>query len=221
MNPLPIRPAYEPASHGSLSGDSVALVPLAPAHGPDLFALSTASGADDRFRYLFDSVPTAETFPQFMRNACSSKDPLHVAVIRKVDGRCLGRQSLMRITPEHGVIEIGNILWGAEMARTRMASEAFFLHACYVFETLAYRRFEWKCNALNAPSRRAALRFGFRFEGIFRQHMVVKGESRDTAWYAMLDHEWPAIKAGFEAWLAAENFDGRGFQKTRLQCRSV
>jgi RimJ/RimL family protein N-acetyltransferase len=182
--------------------------------------LSTAKGAEDRFRYLFEQVPTPESFEQFMIKACASKDPMYVAVIRKEDGRCLGRQSLMRITPDHGVIEIGNILWGPDMAATRMATEAFFLHACYVFDTLGYRRFEWKCNVLNGPSRRAALRFGFRFEGVFRQHMIVKGQSRDTAWYGMLDHEWPQIKQHVERWLSPENFDDRGLQKTQLRAGS-
>ncbi|MFZ9466806.1 MAG: GNAT family N-acetyltransferase, partial [Burkholderiaceae bacterium] len=180
MNHLPIRSSYEAPLPISLTGSEVALVPLAASHGDDLYALSTAKGAEDRFRYLFEQVPTRESFEQFMIKACASKDPMYVAVIRKEDGRCLGRQSLMRITPDHGVIEIGNILWGPDMAATRMATEAFFLHACYVFDTLGYRRFEWKCNVLNGPSRRAALRFGFRFEGVFRQHMIVKGQSRDT-----------------------------------------
>ena len=106
------------------------------------------------------------------------------------------------------------------MARTPMATEALYLHARYVFETLGYRRFEWKCNALNAPSRRAALRFGFRFEGVFRKHMIVKGLSRDTAWYAMLDHEWPRIKQHIERWLSPDNFDDKGRQKTRLRAGS-
>lgn len=220
MNHLPIRSSYEAPLPISLTGSEVALVPLAASHGDDLYALSTAEGAEDRFRYLFEQVPTRESFEQFMIKACASKDPMYVAVIRKEDGRCLGRQSLMRITPDHGVIEIGNILWGPDMAATRMATEAFFLHACYVFDTLGYRRFEWKCNVLNGPSRRAALRFGFRFEGVFRQHMIVKGKSRDTAWYGMLDHEWPRIKQHFERWLSPENFDDRGLQKTQLRAGS-
>ena len=220
MNHLPIRSSYEAPLPISLTGSEVALVPLAASHGDDLYALSTAKGADDRFRYLFEQVPTPESFEQFMIKACASKDPMYVAVIRKEDGRCLGRQSLMRITPDHGVIEIGNILWGPDMAATRMATEAFFLHACYVFDTLGYRRFEWKCNVLNGPSRRAALRFGFRFEGVFRQHMIVKGQSRDTAWYGMLDHEWPQIKQHVERWLSPENFDDRGLQKTQLRAGS-
>jgi RimJ/RimL family protein N-acetyltransferase len=220
MNHLPIRSSYEAPLPISLTGNEVALVPLAASHGDDLYALSTAKGAEDRFRYLFEQVPTRESFEQFMIKACASKDPMYVAVIRKEDGRCLGRQSLMRITPDHGVIEIGNILWGPDMAATRMATEAFFLHACYVFDTLGYRRFEWKCNVLNGPSRRAALRFGFRFEGVFRQHMIVKGQSRDTAWYGMLDHEWPQIKQHVERWLSPENFDDRGLQKTQLRAGS-
>ena len=220
MNHLPIRSSYEAPLAISLTGSEVALVPLAASPGDDLYALSTAKGAEDRFRYLFEQVPTRESFEQFMIKACASKDPMYVAVIRKEDGRCLGRQSLMRITPDHGVIEIGNILWGPDMAATRMATEAFFLHACYVFDTLGYRRFEWKCNVLNGPSRRAALRFGFRFEGVFRQHMIVKGQSRDTAWYGMLDHEWPQIKQHVERWLSPENFDDRGLQKTQLRAGS-
>ncbi len=122
----------------------------------------------------------------------------------------------MRIDRTHGVIEIGNILWGPAIARTRVATEALFLTATYVFETLGYRRFEWKCDDENEPSKRAAMRFGFSFEGVFRQHMVVKGRNRDTAWFAMLDADWPRIRRSFEAWLARENFDADGRQLTRL-----
>ena len=114
------------------------------------------------------------------------------------------------------VIEIGHIVYGAPLQRTPLGTEAQYLLARYAFETLRYRRYEWKCNALNAPSRRAAARYGFTFEGIFRQHMIVKGRSRDTAWYAMLDSEWPARKRAFEAWLAPDNFDGDGRQKASL-----
>ncbi len=122
----------------------------------------------------------------------------------------------MRITPEHGVIEIGGIYWGPAIARTRIATEALFLHARYVFDDLGYRRFEWKCNDLNAPSKAAALRFGFTFEGVFRQHMIVKGANRDTAWFSMLDSEWPAIRARFERWLNPANFDADGSQLSPL-----
>jgi RimJ/RimL family protein N-acetyltransferase len=122
----------------------------------------------------------------------------------------------MRITPEHGVIEIGSILWGPAIARTRIATEALYLFARHSFDDLGYRRFEWKCDALNAPSRRAAERFGFTFEGIFRQHLVVKGKNRDTAWYAITDGEWRRLKAGYEHWLAPDNFDVAGCQRRRL-----
>jgi len=122
----------------------------------------------------------------------------------------------MRIEPTHGVIEVGNIVFSPELQRTRAATEAMYLMACHVFEDLGYRRYEWKCNARNEPSRRAAQRFGFTFEGIFRQHMVVKDRSRDTAWYAMLDHEWPARKRAYLAWLNPANFDEMGRQRNRL-----
>jgi RimJ/RimL family protein N-acetyltransferase len=122
----------------------------------------------------------------------------------------------MRITPEHGVIEIGHILWGPAIARSRVATEALFLWAAYVFETLGYRRFEWKCNARNEPSIRAARRFGFTYEGTFRQHLVVKGENRDTSWFAMLDGEWPALRDAYARWLDPANFDADGGQRTRL-----
>ena len=127
-----------------------------------------------------------------------------------------GYASYMRIEPAHGVVEVGNILLSPRLQRTRAATEAMYLMARHVFEDLGYRRYEWKCNARNEASRRAALRLGFSFEGIFRQHMVIKDCNRDTAWYAMLDHEWPACRKAFEAWLDPANFDGNGVQKTRL-----
>src|SRR5688500_7863714 len=187
-------------------------------HGDDLFAASTAPGAEERFRYLFEPPPCDRgDFDAWSKRAAAGGDPLFYAVIDPVTGRAEGRQALMRITPEHGVIEIGSILWGPKIARTRAATEALYLFARHVFDMLGYRRFEWKCDALNEPSRRAALRFGFAFEGIFRQHMVVKGQNRDTAWFAMTDREWPAIRAGMERWLDPANFDPDGRQKSSLQ----
>ena len=186
-------------------------------HGDELFAASMAPGAQERFRYLSDSPQDRSAFQGWLERASSSADPLFFAVIDVSSGRCEGRQALMRITPEHGVIEIGNILWGPAIARTRVATEALYLHARYVFEELGYRRFEWKCNTLNEPSKRAAERFGFTYEGTFRQHMVQKGRNRDTAWFAMLDSEWPALKRAFEQWLAPENFDSAARQRTRLE----
>ena len=122
----------------------------------------------------------------------------------------------MAIRPEHRVVEVGNVIYAPALQRTPLATEAQYLLARYAFETLRYRRYEWKCDALNAPSNRAAKRYGFTFEGIFRQHMIGKGHSRDSAWYAMLDTEWPARKAAFERWLAPENFEADGSQKVSL-----
>jgi len=214
LNDWQPRPRPERAA---LEGTYCRLEPLdADRHGDDLFAASMAPGAEERFRYLSNSPQDRTSFQQWLAGAAGSEDPLFYAVIDAATGRCEGRQALMRITPEHGVIEIGNVLWGPAIARTRVASEALFLHARYVFDTLGYRRFEWKCNSRNEPSRRAAERFGFVYEGIFRSHMVQKGQNRDTAWFAMVDGEWPALRAGFERWLAPENFDSSGRQKTRL-----
>ena len=146
----------------------------------------------------------------WIREAAASTDPLYFAVIDRAAGRVEGRQTLMRITPAHRSIEIGNIYWGPGIAGTRVATEAMYLFAAWVFESLGYRRYGWKCDALNTPSRRAAERFGFTWEGCFRRAVIVRGRTRDTAWFAMIDEEWPALKAAYERWLAPENFDPRG-----------
>lgn len=201
-----------------LSGAYARLEPLDPQrHGPDLLASSLAEGAESRFRYLGQPVPSEPEFSTWLTEAAASDDPLFFAVIDAASSRCHGRQALMRVAADHGVIELGNILWNPQIARTRIASEAFFLAASYVFDELGYRRLEWKCDALNEPSRRAAERFGFSFEGVFKQHMLVKGVNRDTAWYAMLDHEWPEIRRAFEHWLAPRNFAPDGSQRSRLK----
>jgi RimJ/RimL family protein N-acetyltransferase len=202
----------------SLDGRYARLEPLDPErHGNDLLASARQPGADDRFRYLFEEAPAdLSAFSPWLDKAAASQDPLFFAVIDKKTGRAEGRQALMRIDTANGVIEIGNILWGPAIARTRIATEALFLFASHAFDTLGYRRFEWKCNNLNEPSKKAALRFGFTFEGIFRQHMVAKGKNRDTAWFAMIDADWPRLKAGYEAWLQPVNFDEAGQQKSRL-----
>jgi RimJ/RimL family protein N-acetyltransferase len=146
----------------------------------------------------------------------SSPDPLFFALVRPLDERPLGLASYLRLTPEFGVIEIGHIWFGVPLQRTIAATEAIYLLARQAFDHLGYRRLEWKCDALNAASRRAAERFGFSFEGVFRNHVVVKGRNRDTAWYAITDDEWPAIRTGFQAWLAPGNFDEEGLQSRRL-----
>jgi RimJ/RimL family protein N-acetyltransferase len=171
----------------------------------------------ERFDYLMAPAPDSEAeMATWVTGAAASDDPLYFAVVDRQTGMAEGRQSLMRIVPEHGVIEVGGIYWGPHIARTRVATEALYLHARYVFETLGYRRFEWKCNERNAASQAAARRFGFSYEGVFRQHMIVRGQNRDTAWFSMLDSEWPALRAGYERWLDPVNFSADGMQKTRL-----
>lgn len=195
------------------------LEPLDPLrHTDDLFGAASAPGAEVRFRYLFESEPAdAAEFSAWVAKAAAGSDPLFFAVIDKATGRAEGRQALMRIDPVHGVIEIGSIHWGPAIQRSRVTTEALYLFARYAFETLGYRRFEWKCNDGNAPSKQAAKRFGFTYEGLFRQHMVAKGQNRDTAWFSMIDSEWPALSAAFQAWLDPANFDAAGQQKRRLE----
>jgi len=201
-----------------LEGRYARLEPLAHAHAQGLMA---ASADAKSFDYLFDVSPRdLEDLKSYIRQKSASADPLFHAVVDKATGVAGGRQTFMRITPEHGVIEIGNILWGPAIRRTRVATEALYLAARYVFDDLGYRRFEWKCNDLNEPSKRAARRFGFGFEGVFRQHMWVKGANRDTAWFAMLDRDWPRLRAAYERWLAPSNFDAAGRQREALQARA-
>ena len=201
-----------------LEGRYTRLEPLDPArHGQDLLSSAQTPGAEDRFRYLSDEPPAdPAAFTLWLEKASSSADPLFFAVIDRQTGRAEGRQSFMRIEPAHGVIEVGHILWGQAIARTRIATEALYLFARHAFDTLGYRRLEWKCDSHNAPSRRAAERFGFIFEGVFRQHIVTKGRNRDTAWFAIIDKDWPRLKVGYEAWLRPENFDEAGQQKAKL-----
>jgi RimJ/RimL family protein N-acetyltransferase len=202
----------------ALEGRYTRLEPLATKHANDLFAAASVQDAKQRFAYLpVDPPASIETVRSWIAGQPEAADPTLFAVIDAATGRAGGWQQLMRVVPEHGVIEIGYVYWGPTVARTRLATEALYLHARYVFDELGYRRFEWKCNDRNEPSKAAALRFGFQFEGIFRQHMIVKGENRDTAWFAMLDGDWPRIKAGYERWLAPDNFDATGTQKTKLR----
>lgn len=207
-------PAKGPPARIVLEGRYTRLEPIGTQHVSGLWA----AVEPERFRYLFDQPPVDESdLARSVMSAAASHDPLMFAVIHRASGIAEGRQSLMRIVPEHGVIEIGNIYWGPRLARTRMATEALFLHARYVFDQLGYRRFEWKCNDRNEPSKAAARRFGFAFEGVFRQHMIIKGENRDTAWFAMLDRDWPRIRAEFERWLDPGNFHPDGSQRTPLR----
>ena len=203
----------------TLKGRWITLVPLgAAAHAEALYEGSNGDAAREAvWTYLFDGPYTSlDEFRASLEAKARSTDPLFFAVIDNSSGRALGYQTLMRIDAANRVIEVGNIMYTPAMQRTAGATEAQYLFGRYVFDGLGYRRYEWKCNALNAPSRRAAERFGFTFEGIFRQHMIVKGRNRDTAWFAMLDSQWPARKAAYERWLAPDNFDSNGRQKVAL-----
>jgi RimJ/RimL family protein N-acetyltransferase len=206
-----------PAPHPAripIHGRFCSLVPLdATEHASDLWAAGLNDPAnDDLWLYLGDGpYREFDTFAVAIGKKAASADPLFYAIVRP-NGQAIGVCSLMRIDPANRVIEVGHILFTPLLQRTPAATEAMYLVARYVFDDLGYRRYEWKCNDCNEPSKRAALRLGFTYEGLFRQHLIIKGRNRDTAWFSMLDSEWPARKAAFEAWLAPENFDEKGRQ---------
>jgi RimJ/RimL family protein N-acetyltransferase len=187
----------DPAQHGASLWDSIRVAPS-----------------------MWDYMPygpfaDASTFQTWLTGRATLDDPYVYAVVAP-DSRALGIAALMAIRPDMGVIEVGHIAYAPSLQRTPLGTEAQYLLARYAFETLGYRRYEWKCNTRNAASRRAAERYGFNFEGIFRQHMIVKGKNRDTAWYSIVDTEWPARRSAFERWLAPDNFDIQGRQRASL-----
>lgn len=193
-----------------MDGRYVRLDPLLPAHAPALHG--AMRGHDDLWTYMpygpFSNEAEYATWVDYM---ASKSDPLIFAVTDLAVGRPEGIMSLMRMTPETGLIEVGHVCFAPSLQRTRAASELVFLLADWVFRA-GYRRFEWKCNSLNGPSRRAAQRFGFSYEGVFRQHMIVKGRNRDTAWFAMTDGDWRCLRPAWERWLDPKNFDAEGRQ---------
>jgi RimJ/RimL family protein N-acetyltransferase len=217
---LPVGPAVEarPAMRPytiSLCGRFGSVERLAePRHGNALWA--ALKGHDWLWTYMaYGPFAEKPAFAAWLAEREKLADPFYYAIVDKA-GRALGLAALMSIRPDMRAIEVGHIMLSPSLQRSPLATEAQFLLARYCFEMLGYRRYEWKCDALNAASRRAALRLGFAFEGIFRNHMIVKGRNRDTAWFAMTDADWPARKAAFERWLAPANFDAEGGQKTRL-----
>ena len=211
------RPAKRP-ERVILPGRAVTLVPLdTEAHADSLFHKANGGERDRVWAYLFDGpYADRQVFKASLAAKAQSEDPLFFAIIDNASGEAVGYQTFLRIEPAHRVIEVGNILYTSAMQRTIGATEAQYLFAAHVFDELGYRRYEWKCNNLNAPSKRAALRYGFSFEGVFRQHMIVKGRNRDTAWFAMLDSEWSRRREAFERWLDPGNFDTAGRQKVSL-----
>ena len=211
----PVAPgtAAVPGRDTTLRGQRVALRAVDPAaDAPSLFE---ATREPATWTYLaYGPFSSAGELEEMLEGASGEEGRVALAILR--DGRALGAASYMRIVPEHRVIEIGHIVLGDTLARTPAATEAIYLLARHAFEELGYRRLEWKCDALNAASRRAAERYGFRFEGVFREHMIIKGRNRDTAWYAIIEEEWPPLRAAFEAWLDPANFDEDGRQRRRL-----
>lgn len=223
MTGLPIGPEVDasPAKRPErtrIEGQFASIAPLdAASHSQALWEGTHGVDNQGLWAYLFAGpFPDRSDFETYLITRAAADDPLSFAILDNGSGRAVGLAALMRIEPEHRSIEVGSILYAPMLQRTRGATEAMYLMARYVFEELGYRRYEWKCNALNEASRRAALRLGFTFEGVFRQHMIVKGRNRDTAWFSMLDCEWPTRKAGFERWLHPSNFDANGRQRSSL-----
>jgi RimJ/RimL family protein N-acetyltransferase len=223
--PLPLGPEVgwtpvEPPPRTPLRGQHVLLRPVDAAR--DAEPLHSVSHPPEGDRSIWTYLPdgpyeSARHLHEALTAAEESTDPLFFTIVRLADERPLGMASYLRIEPEFGSVELGHIWFGVPLQRTTAATEAIYLMASRVFDELGYRRLEWKCNALNARSRRAAERFGFTFEGVFRKHQVVKGRNRDTAWFSIVDEEWPVIRTAFGTWLAPENFDANGRQRLSLR----
>ena len=214
--PLPtgMLPGRQP-----LDGVSARLEPIDPArHADELYAASHGvAGGAELWRFLpYGPWADVGAFQGWLRDCAAVHDPLFFAIRDSTSGQARGMASYLNIVPKNGSIEIGHIWLAPALQRTRAATEALFLLMRHALDDLRYRRLEWKCDALNEPSRRAARRLGFHFEGIFYQHMVVRGRNRDTAWYSILDREWPAIRSTLETWLAPANFDASGRQRRAL-----
>jgi RimJ/RimL family protein N-acetyltransferase len=200
----------------SLRGERVKLVPVSAEHADELF-VAGHDGDSRLWEYLpYGPFSGVEEMRLWLAACAASEDPRFFAIVSQEGGRAVGMASYLRFAPDHRVVEIGHIWFGAGLQRTPAATEAIYLLAAHAFDELKVRRLEWKCDADNERSRRAADRFGFTFEGVFRQHMLVKDRNRDTAWYSLLDGEWPAVRAAFEAWLDEANFDADGRQRRSL-----
>lgn len=193
------------------------VVPLSVDHAGDLFAAYQADAEGRVWTYLLGGpYDTVDEYRDWLRSIVAESDPQFYAIVDK-QGKAIGIASYLRINPAMGTIEVGHINYSPVLQRTVAATEAMFLMMKHVFDDLGYRRYEWKCDALNARSRRAAERLGFTFEGVFRQALVYKGRNRDTAWYAIIDKDWPAMRTEFKRWLSPENFHETGEQKSALK----
>ena len=201
-----------------MEGRFCRLVPLDPGkHARELFEANSLDKGGRNWTYLFVG-PFADfaNYSAWLEQVAKSDDPLFHTIIDKESGKAVGVATFMRIDRAHGVIEVGNINYSPLLQRKPAATEAMFLMMRRAFDELGYRRYEWKCDSLNAPSRAAALRLGFQYEGLFRQAVVYKGRNRDTTWFSMIDREWPALRSAYEQWLAPENFDASCRQKRKL-----
>ena len=222
----PVGRVVDPLPSGSkpdmrpLHGRWVVLEPVsAAAHAKDLYdSFKDSDPEGDVWTYMpYGPWQSFEQFEAWVKDRATSRDPWFYAFINRAIGKAVGMGAFMRSDAPNGVIEIGHIWMSPGLQQTREATEVIFLMIRHCFDDLGVRRLEWKCDALNAPSRKAAKRFGFTFEGVFRQHLIVKGRNRDTAWFAILDKDWQLIRAGFERWLDLRNFDEKGRQKAKLQ----
>lgn len=203
----------------AITGKTVRLEPIdSQRHGEDLFAAShLEADPAELWRYMgYLPSPDLPAFESWLTTATVSDDPLYFAVVDRAENRARGMTSFLRIEPDHRAIEIGAIWFGPKLQKTRQATEALFCMMGAAFDELGYRRLEWKCDAANQPSRQAALRLGFVFEGVFYRHMIVKGRNRDTAWYSLTEEEWPAVRERIERWLTPDNFDNSGRQRRSL-----
>lgn len=201
-----------------LNGRYCTLTPLRPEHAAALFAAYQLAEDTRSWTWLLrEPDANVEAFTEWVESVCALSDPIHFAVIDNQTQAPVGTLALMRIDPKNGVVEVGHVHFSPLLSRTPMSTEAQYLLMRYVFEVLGYRRVEWKCNSLNEPSRRAALRLGFQYEGRFRQALVTKGHNRDTDWFSIIDKEWETRDRAFQNWLAADNFSADGKQIKSLE----
>jgi len=212
---------WVPCSHPAqttMAGQYCHVVPLdCKTHGDDIFRAFRENADDRSWTYLpYGPFESRDVFLTWLRKECAQDDPLFYAIVDSLADAAVGMASYLRIAPEVGTIEVGHIHFSPRLQRKPAATEAMFLMMSHAFDDLGYRRYEWKCDALNEPSRNAALRLGFTFEGVFRQATVYKNRSRDSAWFSITDSEWPDIRAAITQWLSPSNFDGAGWQRVRL-----